>query len=529
MKMKRPNILFITTDQQRKDSIGCYGNHVVQTPNIDRLAAEGTRFERAYCESPICIPSRITMITGKACANHRAPLHNTSMPDNERTIGQVLQENGYRTHFAGKPHFKSQQHRGTEESIADWRDGKFDGWHGPYCGFQTVDIILGHSNSLVGHYGEWLRGKHPEAYVHFKESHLDCVSPDGGGTYRNTIPEALHSSAYVAMRTNEFLDSMKGSESPFYCFASFPDPHWPIMPPQPYFDMYRDAPVPSQQPPVDAGKLDNYPRQFRIAHERHSTGYDGGGHYLNRPEDLPAITRAYWGAVTFIDKNVGLILDKLDGLGMADNTIVVFTTDHGEYMGAHGMIAKGGFLWEEFINTPLIIRSPNASPRGFVSNAIFSFTDFVPTLLDMAGIDRHGLGCDGMIQTPVVNGGTREIRDNATIHHPKSFHGHDAALPDIRAIVTGRWKLIHYAGDPNGELYDLQEDPGEEENLYHHPGHRQTRDELTIKLLDQIILQNNKEAINTSRTADDYYGHHVMSCEMWKAEFVKLKRQTGRE
>ncbi|MFA6291382.1 MAG: sulfatase-like hydrolase/transferase [Victivallales bacterium] len=327
--MQRPNILFITTDQQRKDTIGCYGNRVVQTPNLDRLAAEGIRFERAYCESPICIPSRITMITGKTCANHRAPLHNTSMFDNERTMGQVLQENGYRTHFVGKPHFKSQQHRGTEESIADWRDGKFNAWHGPYGGFQTVDIILGHSNSLVGHYGEWLREKHPDDYVHFEDSHLECISPEGGGTYRNTIPEALHSSAYVAMRTNEFLDSMRSKEIPFYCFASFPEPHWPIMPPQPYFDMYQDVPVPIQQPPIDAGKLKNYPKHFRIAHENKSTGYDGGGHYLNRPEDLPAITRAYWGSVTFIDRNIGLILDKLDELGMAENTIVVFTTDHG--------------------------------------------------------------------------------------------------------------------------------------------------------------------------------------------------------
>ncbi len=525
---KRPNILFITTDQQRKDTIGCYGNNVVQTPNLDRLAAGGTRFERAYCESPICIPSRITMITGKTIANHRAPLHNTSMPDGERTIGQVLQDNEYRTHFVGKPHFKSQQHRGTEESIADWRDGKFDGWHGPYAGFQTVDIILGHSNSLVGHYGEWLREKHPDAYFHFKDSHLDCVALDGGGIYRNTIPETLHSSAYVAMRTNEFLDSMKASETPFYCFASFPEPHWPIMPPQPYFDMYRNVPVPPQQPPIDSEKLDKYPKQFRLAHEKHFTGYDGGGQYLDCPGDLQAITRAYWGSVTFIDKNIGLILDKLDEIGMAENTIVVFTSDHGEYMGAHGMIAKGGFLWEEYINTPLIIRSPQASRKGFVSNAIFSFIDFVPTLLDMAGIGDHSMSCDGIIQTPVVNGDVCDIRNNATVHHPRSFHGHDGTLPDIWAIVTKRWKLIYYANDPNGELYDLQNDPQEEENLYCSPEFKQIRDELIINLLDQIILQNNKDAINTARTADSY-GCHLMMSDVWKSEFDQLQRQTGRE
>lgn len=522
--MDKPNILFITTDQQRKDTMGCYGNDIVQTPHLDRLAGEGLTFDRAYCESPICIPSRVTMITGKACANHRAPLHNNNMPNTERTIGDVFQEHGYRTHFIGKPHFKSQQHRGTEESIADWRDGKLKNWNGPYAGFQSVDMILGHSNSLVGHYGEWLRDSHPEAYAHFKDTNLDCVSSNGGGTYRNTIPEALHSSAYVAMRTNAFLEYAAKEEHPFYCFASFPDPHWPIMPPQPWFDMYKDAPVPSQQPRIEADQLGRYPRQFRLAHEGKGTGYNGGGRYISDQEELAAITRAYWGSVSFIDRNIGLMLEKLDQLGLSENTIVVFTTDHGEYMGAHGMIAKGGFLWEEFVNVPLIIRSPGLKREGTRTGALFSFTDLVPTMLDMCGIEDHGLGCDGFSQKPVLKDETEELRDCATVHHP---HGsRDGSLPDQRAIVTKRWKLVHYAGDPNGELYDLENDPGECINLYNQPEHAATQQELTLKLLDQIILQNNKDATRFASKADRY-GRHVMTYKVWQPEFDQLEGQTG--
>lgn len=361
----KPNILFITTDQQRKDTLGCYGNDRIQTPNIDQLAAEGVIFNRAYCESPICLPSRVTMITGKSSRHHGVTLHNSSMRNDEKTIGGLLGNHGYRTHFIGKPHFKSQQHRGTEESIADWKDGKFEGWHGPYAGFQTVDIILGHSNSLVGHYGEWLRQEHPEQYRAFREDHLKSLEVScGQGVYRNIIPEEIYSSTYVGMRTCEFLESMKDSDQPFYCFASFPDPHWPIMPPEPYFSMYENIEMPADTPYNGEAQKDNFPTQFKRVYDGGINFYDGGAHYMHDPGDAAKIMRAYWGSVTLIDKNVGKILTELNRLGMAENTIVVFTTDHGEYMGSHGMMAKGGFLWEEFINVPLIFRYPRKLTGG---------------------------------------------------------------------------------------------------------------------------------------------------------------------
>jgi len=519
------NILFITTDQQRRDTLGCTGNPLIQTPRIDRLASEGVRFSRAYCESPICIPSRNTMVTGKKAAHHGATLHNSNMRDGERTLGHVLAENGYTTHFIGKSHFKSQERRGTEESLPDWRDGKYDGWNGPYAGFQTVDLVLGHSNSLVGHYGKWLRENYPDQYYHFKRENMEALDVTcGQGVYRNSIPRELHSSSYVGMRACEFLETMAGRDEPFYCFVSFPDPHWPICPPSPYFEMYDGVEIPENSPfPSD---LDTYPRQFARCRAGQPTGYEGGGHYVTNPADVPRITRAYWGAVSFIDVNVGKILDKLDELGMAQDTLVVFTVDHGEYMGAHGLMAKGGFPYEEFINCPLIVRCPGLVPAGRETDALFSFVDFVPTFLDLLDIQEHGLAPDGVSQKNVLTGQVERVRRRLTVTH---FSRWDTAIaPDIHSLVTGDWKLNYYAGDPNGELYNLKEDPGERTNLYNRPEVRELQLDLTLQLLDELILVNDKAPHLIAAGVEKGYYRHVMEYAFWKKEFDELERQTGR-
>ncbi len=523
----KPNILFITTDQQRKDTLGCYGNHRIRTPNLDRLAAEGVVFDRAYCESPICIPSRVTMITGKNAAHHGATLHNSSMRDGERTLGHALAENGYLTHYVGKCHFKSQQRRGTEESIADWRDGLYEGWKGPYAGFQTLDMILGHSNSLVGQYGEWLRREHSEVYREFIYENLDNRHPRcGQGVYRNEIPEEAHSSTYVGERTCDFLEKATAEKRPFYCFASFPDPHWPIMPPKEFYDMYNSVEMPENTPYNGEAEKDNYPRQFKVLKEGRFVWYDGGSTYLDpacKGQDLE-IMRAYWGAISLIDKNVGKILQKLKSLGLEDNTLVVFTTDHGEYMGAHGMMAKGGFLWEEFVNVPFIAKLPGVCKAGTRTNALLSFTDIVPTILDICGMAAHGMAPDGISQLPVLNGAKRRLRDCATIMHPGLKSPEET--PDIHAIVTDEWKLVYYAGDGNGELYNLTEDPKEMTNLYNRSESSGIQRELCLRLLDQLILTNDKQPHLEARAADAY-GEHVMKYPRWRPEFDELGRRTG--
>jgi arylsulfatase A-like enzyme len=519
--LKKANILLITTDQQRKDTLGCYGNDLIRTPNIDRLAKEGMCLERAYCENPICIPSRVTMITGKSSSHHGAVLHNASMRDDERTIAHVLTESGYCTHFIGKPHFKSQGHSGTEESVLDWRKGLYDDWIGPYAGFQTVEEILGHCNTFYGHYGKWLRREHAGELKHFRDSNLRSLDITcGRGVYENHIPESVHSTAYVGDRACAFLEKTAAQDQPFFCFASFPDPHWPLLPPSRYFHMYDDVELFPVIPYNNEGNKDNYPAQFKMVEEGKALPYDGNGHRVKNVEDIDKIRRVYWGSISLIDHHVGRILNQLDELGLTEETLVIFTTDHGEYMGSHGLMAKGGFLWEDYVNLPFIVRYPGMIPGGTRTDALLSFVDIVPTLLDLVGLSNTGLAPDGVSQKEVWLGNCREIRNAVKIHHPTQ--NENSIPPDQYALITKKWKLVYYAGDGNGELYDLERDPNELSNLYNMPEYRQLQTTLTIQLLDEIILENDKQAIRQQQSGQEYKPF-IMKYDVWKEEFDALK------
>lgn len=539
--MSKPmNILFITTDQQQKKTLGCYGNSYIETPNLDSLAEDSVVFERAYAECPICMPSRVTMITGRSARFHGVGVHNASMRKDEPVLGDVLHQKGYDTCFIGKPHFKSQQHRNTEESIADWRDGKFKNWNGPYAGFDKAKIVLGHSNSLVGHYGEWLKQEHPDAWRHFTDRSIKSIDvTSGNGTYQNSIPEKAHSSSYIGDMVCDYLDETKNSGKPFYCFASFPDPHWPIMPPEPYFSMYDNLNIPQPTAYNSEGEKDNYPFQFadmrKNIKNRGGNAYDGGGHYMQNSDDAVKITKHYWGAISLIDKNIGKMMEKLKQTGQYDNTLVIFTSDHGEYMGAHGMMAKGGALWEEFVNVPFIVKAPKAK-KGFRTQALLSMTDVVPTLLDYLEIDENdtNLATDGVSQKDVIDGITECIRYLTTVFHPtnvlqenKSMLLDDNELreekiyPDQHALVTDRYKLVYYAGQSNGLLFDLENDPNELNNLYNLDQYKDVQAKLISRLMDQLILQSDKQALVRKQNSDEY-GNHVMTYAIWGDEFKDL-------
>jgi uncharacterized sulfatase len=517
--MKKPNILFITADQMRRDTLGCYGNGLVCTPNIDGLAARGVLYQRAYCQSPICIPSRVTMITGKTAQHHGATLHNTAMRENELTLGDVLRENGYRTHFVGKPHFSSQQNTGCRESIADWREGIWNGWNGPYAGFETLEMILGHSNPLLAHYGEWLRENHPQHIQKFIYENMRPIDVScGQGVYKNDVPEEAYSSTYVGERSCAYIKERALSGEPFYCFASFPDPHWPICPPEPWFSMYdglsKDQIADYITPYAGERGREESPPAFK-----QFAPYDGGGHFMQNPGDAYKITRAYWGSVGLIDKNVGKMLDTLKQCGIEDDTIVVFTADHGDYMGAHGMMAKGGFVWEEFINIPYIVSYP-AKYKPNRSDFLLSLTDAVPTILESAGISPDALAADGVSHHDMLAGNGGQARDSAMVVH--FANSKDKRWPDIHCLICGWHKLVYHAGSGKGELYELDADPRETKNLYEDPAYAQIRQRLTAKLLDELILERDMAPLQMTKKAD-HYGEHEMKHEKWKTEFDRFK------
>ncbi|MCL2815310.1 MAG: sulfatase-like hydrolase/transferase, partial [Oscillospiraceae bacterium] len=383
------------------------------------------------------------------------------------------------------------------------------------AGFETTEIILGHSNPLVAHYGDWLRENYPQhikkfIYENMKPIDVTC----GQGVYRNDVPEEAYSSTYVGERTCAYIRERARAGEAFYCFASFPDPHWPICPPEPWFSMY-DGLSDDQIAPFITSYAGERDREESPPTFNRYGPYDGGGHFMENSGDAYKITRAYWGSVSLIDKNIGKMLDTLKQCGIEDNTIVVFTTDHGDYMGAHGMMAKGGFLWEEFINIPYIVSYP-AKYKPKKSDALFSLIDAVPTILDSAGIAPETLASDGVSHHDMLMGNGEQARDSVMVVHFAASS--DKQWSDIHCLIYGRYKLVYHAGSGKGELYDLESDPRELKNLYEAPAYSEIRQELIIKLLDRLIIERDMEPLQMTRKAD-HYGEHEMKYEKWKTEF----------
>lgn len=520
MTKNQPNILFLITDQQRADSMGCYGNPAGTTPNLDQLAADGLIFDQAYCESPICMPSRVTLLTGKYAEHHGVKLHNNNIRPDELTLADTFNQAGYYTHCIGKMHLYSQEQTGNPESLPDWHAGLHQDFQGPFCGFQGCDLILGHSNSITGHYGAWLKQHHPLALESFWTENHKAVGDRTffhiANAFRTDIPEEAHSSYYVAEQCTKVFDLAAEKDQPFFCYASFPDPHWPVCPPGTWLDKFKDARLPPRIPYQGECERMDLPPQYRAIKEG-IRYYNGGCRFIGDKyqEEMEGIRRAYHAAVAFIDYNVGRIIDELKQRGQYDNTIIIYTTDHGDYLGDHGLQAKGGFLYESFIRAPLLIRDPRAC-KGQRIQAPFSFVDVAATLCELADVE-YDLAGNGISQAPVCRGNTAQVREHCTVTH--FAHSEAVEAPaDQHAIIHDGWKLVYTAGQAHGLLFHLQTDDHELENLWHDPAHQQKKDELLNRLFTDLHLRKDKQAIRDMRKSLPGYYNHLMEKSFWQAE-----------
>lgn len=248
------NVLLLLTDQQRKDSLGAYGNRLIRTPNLDRLAAEGVRFERAYCQNPFCSPARASILTGLYPRTHGL-WHNGIRFDEvgAPTLGDILQGQGFRTGSVGKIHlsptFGPHPPAGFEESRDYWaKHPEMRDWHGPYCGFQEVKLSIGHIHYSVhgGHYGAYLEEKFPTGRELFRrEKALQNLGYYE--TWRNAMPEEHHYNTWIADRTIEMIDRFAGER--FFIHCSFPDPHHPLSACEPYASLYAPEDMPQPLAP----------------------------------------------------------------------------------------------------------------------------------------------------------------------------------------------------------------------------------------------------------------------------------------
>ncbi|MCM3783814.1 sulfatase-like hydrolase/transferase [Neobacillus mesonae] len=483
--MDKPNILLITSDQQHWNTIGAF-NSEIQTPNLDRLVREGTTFSRAYCPSPVCTPSRSSIITGKYPSQHGAWTLGTKLLEDRHTVGEDFLSNGYGTALIGKAHF--QPLKGTEEypsleSYPILQDLDFwKSYHGPYYGFDHVELARNHTNEAhVGqHYALWLEEKGCTNWRDYFLSPTGTMDPSI--THKWPIPEEYHYNSWISERTNAMLEHYEEQEQPFFLWSSFFDPHPDYLVPEPWDTVY--DPEKLTIPSVVAGEHDRNPPHFRLTQDKNpdfsylwETGHEIHGYHSHFvPEDeRKRLVATYFGMISLMDKYIGKILDKLEELGLSDNTIVVFTTDHGHFFGQHGLQHKGGFHYEDLIRLPFLIRYPGKVPAGVQSSAIQSLVDLAPTLLSLCGIPMPQ-AMTGVDQSKVWLGIQSEARDHALCefrHEPTTIHQ--------KTYVDVRYKLTVYYRQAYGELFDLQADPAELNNLWDDPNYAKLKTELLLK------------------------------------------------
>ena len=503
--MSKPgrNVLFISTDQQHWSAMG-YLNPEVKTPNLDRLVARGTTFHRAYTVSPTCTPARASWLTGLYPSQHGAYALGTKLMEDVPTVGDVFQQHDYRTALIGKAHFqptRSTAEYPSLESFPILHDLEF--WrkfNGPFYGFEHVELTRNHTDEwIVGqHYALWMEEKGckdwhhyflpaaaefmPEEIEGFPRSNRQPLTPDQGVW---DIPEDLHYNTWIAERTNAMMETFDRNGDNFFLWASFFDPHPRYMVPEPYASMYDPAEV--TVPEHREGEFDDKPPYFKRSQETNPDFSDfeepdgnvvhgSLSHVRSREGKAKAIATMY-GMVTMLDTYIGKILDKLEELGMAEETLVCFTTDHGDFWGQHGLIAKAIHHYEDVLRVPLVVSMPGTIPEGVVSDSLQSTVDLPQTFLSIAGIPvpRTMAGVD---QQEVWTGETDTIRNHVIVENQ-----HQPTTMNMRTYINQRYKMTVHYNREYGELYDLEKDPGEYENLWDNPQHQDLKRDLLLKFL----------------------------------------------
>ena len=506
-----PNVVLIMADQLRWDALGAYGNPHVRTPHLDRIAREGARFERCYTSSPICMPARASVLTGRWPHAHGLWDNGVRFPHGTTTVAAVMAQHGYATAIVGKGHLdvhhlpeSPDYYLGawdTPEAIAA---GGKDGWHGPYYGFQEARLTCGH-NRPMGHYGTWLAKEHPGAIPLMTRER--AIEPMGPMAWKSALPVELHASTWIADNSIDVIERATKEGTPFFLWTSFPDPHPPLCPPKTYADRYDPASLP---PPLRrSGELAGKPPHFTGAADPAEPGWRpyGRGHLAHEPRDLEADAQAkaaYYAMIELIDDNVGRILATLEKSGQLDNTAIAVIADHGEMLGDHWLDGKGPWHYDGCTRVPLLLRFPRTIPAGAVVDGPSSYVsqcDVAPTLCELAGVpyttwppadESYASGrlaefgvlpdVQGISLVPVAQG-TAQARPGALVETEWRW------VPGLhlKTLRTADYRLTVYAGRPYGELYDLRDDPHEFANRWSDPALRTVRLELTEQLLQQVL------------------------------------------
>ena len=453
--MDRPNILWYCTDQQRFDTIGALGNPHVMTPTVDSLVEGGVAFTHAYCQSPICTPSRSSFMTGMYPSRiHNTRNGNESFPSQPPVITKLIADSGYECGMVGKFHLQSSGHR-TEPRI----DDGFSYWqfsHAP-----RDDWPEGH------HYADWVRRQGGD---------LDAMRASA----ERVCPE-MHQTTWASECAIDFIQRQQSCDAPWLLNLNVYDPHPPFIPPKVYADRFDPATMPG--PHFRASDLE---QQHKLSELDFQDEW-------KTPEEHDAfrVQALYYAMIAQIDDQLARILDCLEATGQRDNTIVLFTSDHGEALGDHGLMYKGCRFYEGLVRVPLIFHWPGRFQEGLKSDALVELIDMSSTL-----VEACGLNCPEQMQgqslMPILRGeaDAAELRSFVRSEYFDALDPHFTGGTGTFGTMyrTRQFKLCMYHDKKVGELYDLLADPWEFEDLWDSSDHQAIKHQMIRDAFDAHVV-----------------------------------------
>ncbi len=420
--MKKPNILLFFTDQQRFDTIAALGNPVIKTPALDRICKAGVAFTSTYSPSPVCVPARCSMTYGQYPMHTKCYDNGGDMPKDRPSFMQVLTDAGYRTHGIGKCHFMPDKHA--------------------LRGFQSREVQ------------KEVPARSSDDYTTFLEEKGwgDLPEPHGvrGEMYYvpqvSQLPQHLHPTQWVGDRSVAFIESQEDAEEPWFLLSSYIHPHPPFAPPSPWHKLYRSFDMPLPMVPQDLESLQTFANQRQNRHKGRDQGIDN-----NLMRNIKA---HYYACISFIDFQVGRVLDTLEATGQLDNTLILLTSDHGEHLGDYECFGKRS-MHDSCARVPMLAALPGRFEGGQRCEKLANLVDVMPTILSAAGCDTSALTMDGIDVHDLLQG----VSERGVVYSQINEKG-----GATYTAVTERWKYAYSAPDQQEYLFDSMVDPLETRN-----------------------------------------------------------------
>ena len=469
---ERPNILWICTDQQRWDTLGCYGNLFSKTPRIDRLAQEGTLFEHTYCQSPVCTPSRASFLTGRYPRTTRCRANGQNIPEDEQLVTRLLADEGYSCGLSGKLHLSVCNPSASPFTERRINDG-YTTFHWSHHPAPLPYEGMSRDNWAANAYTQWLQEKGVTfRWKPFQSSRF----------VKESVAAEHHQSTWCADKAINFFETARHFGHPWLFSVNFFDPHHPFDPPTEYLERYLNKLDEIPLPNYVEGELEGKPIFQQIDH-RGAYGNKAGFPYSEMTAHDHRLLRAsYWAMCDLIDDQVGRMLDALEASGQRENTLVIFMSDHGEMLGDHGIYLKGPYFYEPAVRVPLIVSWPGVVAQGRRYSGLTELTDIAPTLLEAAGQEVP----ERMQGTSLMNvlRGEAEVcgRDNVYCEYYDAMPWHTDPAAQVTMLRNDTYKLVIAHSSNQGELYDLSEDPGETINRYNNLAYLSVK----MNLLEQL-------------------------------------------